>query len=308
MPFRLIFMGALLTSLIGQAVIIVEARDELPASAGPAPATRHSDGLATARDGSGECGLTSGPTHHVTEILNARSIRLDDGSVLHLSGIETPQRIISVQSMTGSDRPHQAIILYLEKLVLGRAVELRSARHGRSRSHSHARDRHNRIRAHVFVLRGGERLWLQGELVRSGLALAGSERGDRNNACVKKLQAFEREARDNARGNWGNRIFRVLDAANPKEIARYDQTFQLVEGRVRRLSEFNNKLYLNFGHDWKTDFTVVIGRYILRRMKSQVEELKRLKGKTVRVRGWVELRKGPLISLTAAHDLEILQE
>jgi hypothetical protein len=66
--------------------------------------------------------------------------------------------------------------------------------------------------------------------------------------------------------------------------------------------------YINFGADWRKDFTVSIRRRDLRDFrKAWGERLKKLEGKAVRVRGWLRLRNGPMIEATHAEQIEVLQ-
>ena len=74
----------------------------------------------------------------------------------------------------------------LSKLASGAEVELR---YGGTRT-----DRHGYALAQVYVVKGGERIWLQGELVAKGLARVYSFPD--NHACVSELLAREAEARE----------------------------------------------------------------------------------------------------------------
>ncbi len=243
-----------------------------------------------------DCHRTSGSTHHVIGILDGKTVRLEDGSILSLKGIQTAEMSDTGTEPGASSRPDHKAHLSLKQLVLGRAITLRS---GKPR-----RDRHNRILAHVFTTKDGTRLWIQGELVRSGLAMANP--GPHRHNCSQMLLTLEQNARENDRGHWADRSFRIYRAWQTRAIASREQTFQLVEGRIRRVSRLRNKFYLNFGRDWKTDFTIVVGRRVARQLHWRGSEFKKLKGKKVRVRGWIEFNRGPLIRLAHPHDLEIL--
>jgi len=74
----------------------------------------------------------------------------------------------------------------LSKLASGAEVELR---YGGTRT-----ERHGYALAQVYVVKGGERIWLQGELVAKGLARVYSFPD--NHACVSELLAREAEARE----------------------------------------------------------------------------------------------------------------
>ena len=67
-------------------------------------------------------------------------------------------------------------------------------------------------------------------------------------------------------------------------------------------------LYLNFTKDWRTDFTIVIESKDVPAFTASGTDLKSLKGKRVRVRGWVEWRNRPMIAADHTEQLELLPE
>src|SRR6476660_7538892 len=111
----------------------------------------------------------------------------------------------------------------LSKLASGAEVELR---YGGTRT-----DRHGYALAQVYVVKDGERIWLQGELVGRGLARVYSFPD--NHACVSELLVREAEARSKGEGIWGSWDYRVLAADNVERLGR----LQLVEGVVAQVGE-----------------------------------------------------------------------
>ncbi len=85
-------------------------------------------------------------------------------------------------------------------------------------------------------------------------------------------------------------------------------SFQLVEGRVATAANVRGRVYLNFGEDWKTDFTVLAPSSVRRMFEKKGIDLALLGGSVVRVRGWVKSWNGPMIELTHPEQLEILIE
>ncbi len=84
-------------------------------------------------------------------------------------------------------------------------------------------------------------------------------------------------------------------------------TFQIVEGRVEAIAEVRGAVYLNFGSDWRDDFTagVVRGRKAAK-VANPAFDASALKGKRVRVRGWIERRNGPFIEIVHPGQIEVL--
>lgn len=184
------------------------------------------------------------------------------------------------------------------RLALGAEVELRF---GGNRT-----DRHGYKLAQVYVLRDGTQQWLQQELVKAGLARVYSFSDNR--ACVDALLAEEAEARGAKRGIWNSWAYRVLDATDTDKLSRLSHSYQLVEGVVAETGETAGRLYLNFTRDWRTDFTIAIESKDVPAFTAAGMDLKSLKGKRVRVRGWVEWRNGPMIAVDHPEQLELLPE
>jgi len=123
----------------------------------------------------------------------------------------------------------------LSKLASGAEVVLR---YGGTRT-----DRHGYALAQVYVVKGGERIWLQSEMVGSGLARVYSFPD--NHACVSELLAREAEARSNGEGVWGSWAYRVLTADNVERLGRLTRSYPLVEGVVAQVGQSGARIYLN---------------------------------------------------------------
>jgi hypothetical protein len=91
-------------------------------------------------------------------------------------------------------------------------------------------------------------------------------------------------------------------------LLRYRSTYQLVEGKVRDAAEVRGRIYLNFGENWREDFTITVQPTNKRVFDEAGMKLTDLKGRRVRVRGWIERRGGPLIEIYHPSQLEVLPE
>ena len=67
-------------------------------------------------------------------------------------------------------------------------------------------------------------------------------------------------------------------------------------------------MYLNFGNDWKTDFTVTLGPMARRLFKKAGIEPLSLEGKRIRARGWLKKRNGPMIEASHPEQIEVIKE
>jgi len=185
----------------------------------------------------------------------------------------------------------------MTRLAMGADVELRF---GGNQTH-----RHGYKLAQVYVVKDGTPQWLQQELVKQGLARVYSFPDNR--ACVAELLMLEAEARTAKRGIWSSWAYRVLDASDAERIARL-HSYQLVEGVVAETGEVRGRLYLNFTQDWRTDFTIAVKPKDVASFAEAGLDLKSLRGKRVRVRGWVQWRNGPMIVANHPDQIEILPE
>jgi len=138
-------------------------------------------------------------------------------------------------------------------------------------------------------------------MVRLGLARVYSWRGD--HADIDALYRLEVEARDAQRGIWAHEFYEVR-RPDPDPLAQYVDTVQIVEGIITSTADVRGRVYLNFGADYKTDFTIAIARK--NRRAFEALDPVSLAGARVRVRGWVELINGPMIWVDHPERLEIL--
>lgn len=160
------------------------------------------------------------------------------------------------------------------------------------------KDRHGRLPAQVFA----NNEWVQGMLLRGGLARANPETAA---ACAQELLAAEAEARDTKRGHWGDSSFVVY---GPDSLAHKEGTFQIVEGTVQTVAVQRARVYLNFGADWHSDFTVTIAPEDMKLFRHEKVNVKAFQGKRVRVRGWVEFYHGLEIEVGQSVAIEVLDE
>jgi hypothetical protein len=72
----------------------------------------------------------------------------------------------------------------------------------------------------------------------------------------------------------------------------------LVKGRV----------YLNFGADWKSDFTVTLAPAVRRVFEAEGIDPLVYDGKRVRVRGWIESYNGPMIEASHPEQIEVIED
>lgn len=212
----------------------------------------------------------------IAAIVDARSVRLDDGREIRLAGIE----------------PTAATKQALTSLLPGR-VRLRSA--------DDTPDRYGRQGALVFI--GESETPVQAMLLVQGNALVSAEITDKD--CAAALMASEAAARRQKMGSWANPSA-IKNAESPDDILAEIGRFAVVEGKVRSVRQAGAMTYLNFGQNWTRGFAVTISRRTLPAFESAGIALKSLEHKRIRVRGWVEGNTGPRIDVRLTGQVELL--
>jgi hypothetical protein len=231
----------------------------------------------------GGCAPEPGQRGIVEAVLDGATLRLVGGAEVRLSMLDMPG---------GLDDP--AATALLTQLAAGREVELR---HGDLRS-----DRYGRTLAQVYVL-GGSEIWLQAALVEAGFGLVAGSRDDR--ICIAALLEYERTARASGLGLWA--AAPTIDA-DAQALRAIPGAFALVEGTVLSIGRRERTVYLNFGNDWSTDFTVSFSAADANRFEEAGGSLDALIGRRVRIRGWLTQRDGPWISVDHPEQIEVLDE
>ena len=145
-------------------------------------------------------------------------------------------------------------------------------------------------------------------LVQADLLAAGQARVAAHvtsHACAMELLGREKTARRAKLGLWANSYYDMLNADNPTAVLAEQGHFALVEGNVLSVRESGATIYVNFGRRWTEDFTVTILKRNERNFTAAGFELKKLAGRHVRVRGWIEERGGPWIEATRPEQIEL---
>jgi micrococcal nuclease len=232
------------------------------------------------------------------EAFNARVVRVETNGVLVLED----GRAVKVEGLLlpGGSRDHapkylaDEAISVLSDLVRGRLVTL-AAQWPKE-------DRYGRLRAQVFITEDVAQLWLQFEMLHRGLARV-SIAPDRRE-CVGELYSAEDAARRGRNGIWSQATYAVRPASSA--FNGDTDTFQVVKGRILSADVKNGRGYLDFGRDWRHDFTVTISPADMKMFHLAGVDPQSYEGKTVRVRGWIEHLRRPEIEVAGPEDIEVL--
>lgn len=228
-------------------------------------------------------------TSEVLEVISPVTMKLANGDIVRLSGIHL------TDYTTEYAGPFALTALKILKDMLeGQKVTIYQTKKkdwGRTNRMGH-------MLAHVELQSDGS--WAQGTLVRLGLALV--KTSQRNPEMSEELYALEALAREEKLGIWAEAPL----IRTPKETEKHFNSFQIVEGKILSAALKKNRVYFNFGSNWRDDFTVSIAPEDKRIFsKAQINPLE-WNGKTVRVRGWVEDYNGAYIEIDHPEAVEII--
>lgn len=230
----------------------------------------------------------------IDKVIDGQTILMNDGKVVRLSGVfypfETGEAISG--SMVSAKEKLERVLPQGTEVML---YQTRNAKKGRTNRMGH-------ILAHLVARKSGE--WINGAVVAYGYAYAVTDRDTPEMA--EQLYKLENAAREQERGLWAkNSPHGLLSSEN---AAQGDGQFRAVEGRIVKAASVRNDLYLNFGKDWRKDFTVKITPVQRRLLSRKGIDPMTLPGKKVRARGWIRDWNGPFMELEIIDHLEILEE
>jgi endonuclease YncB( thermonuclease family) len=225
----------------------------------------------------------------VTEIIDARSFRLEDGRDVVLAGIEP--------ATSNDGKTIQTAVL--SAIVAGHDVTLSG--------NDDTPDRYGRQPAFVFLDSSdtSAQVSVQAQLLAQGAALVAATVIDKD--CAATLAAAEAAARDAKRGIWADPAV-IKNTESPGDILAGIGRFMLVEGKVLSVRQAGATTYLNFGRNWTRDFAVTIPKRMIPVFEGAGIVLKSLENRRIRVRGWIEARGGPRIEALRVGQIELLGE
>lgn len=244
--------------------------------AGASPAS------AASNAGPAECRLAPGRTDRLAAVGARGEMRLASGGMAVLGSIRWP------------DDPAQAAAAHAW-LAQWRGRTLALAARGEA-------DRwgRQRVDARLDDESGAD---LAEGLVSAGLVVADADEGDV--LCRPALPALEEAPRKAGLGVWAGTALAAQDGAALRERAG---RFAVVLGRIRHVGERRTRTYLDFVRRGEDGLSVTVSKRTWRRLLERGLTAAGLTGRTVRVRGLVEVRRGPTIELGSAEAIEVLAE
>ncbi|RXF72766.1 thermonuclease family protein [Hansschlegelia zhihuaiae] len=250
--------------------------------------------LAAAPAHAAPCSLAAAPEAVAVErALDGDTVRLDDGREVRLAGVAAPKAPLGTRD---DDWPIAAAAREaLEAQAGGRVLELRLA--------SASPDRHGRAVGYLAEIDERDHAGLAVRLLALGHLRVLADAAGRD--CGATLAQAESAALGARLGLWSDPYYEVRNAHDGAALASLSGRFVVAEGRVASVRTSAGRAYVNFGRRWREALSLSLSEAALRKLGG-FERLGVRSGMLVRARGVVEIRRGPVIYVTDAAQVESL--
>jgi micrococcal nuclease len=226
----------------------------------------------------------------IVEVIDGDTVKLSNGRLLRYIGIDTPETS-EMKNGVFRDNPQpfsRRASDYNRDLVLGKKV--------RVEFDIQKTDRYSRLLGYCFL----DDTFVNQKLLEEGLAVLYTY--PPNVKYVDRLYEAQKSARFYGKGLWGEG--EIIDA---DQAHRYIGQTRVVRGRVLSTYATESCVYLNFGKNYKDDFTVVIFSNSLKFFNDEgIDPRDFYRDKMVEVRGRLRSRNGPQIIANSPYEIEVI--
>ena len=229
----------------------------------------------------------------IDKIIDSLTIELKDGTIMRLASIYIPD----FHNLENALYAERALKVLREKLPERTEVMLYQTR-------DRKKGRINRMGQQLahLVIKKDKKIWVQEELLKEGLAYVYT--APNNRLMLDDLYLAEALARKEKKGIWAqDSLYKVI---TPEEAENKVGDFTVIEGTVEKVATVRNNTYLNFGKNWKTDFTIQITPATRKQFAKQGFNVLNFAKQKIRVRGYLREYNGPLIELKDTAHFEII--
>ena len=228
----------------------------------------------------------------IIEVIDGDTVRLSSGQLLRYIGLDTPEiRIKENGKFLYMPQPFSIEAKsYNEKLVEGKLARIEFD--------VEKKDHYGRLLGYCFI----DDIFINAKLIEEGYAVLYSRPPN-----VKYTDLFvnlQKQARRNNKRLWAN--YAIIDHSQARS---YINQIRTVRGKVVDTYQSSKVVFLNFGQDYKTDFTIVIFNDSLDSfLKNNINPATFYRGKTVEVTGKVREYNGPEIIAHSPWEIEVIHE
>ncbi len=230
--------------------------------------------------------------YRVVEVIDGDTVRLATGEFLRYIGIDTPEiRVRQGSEFIYSPQPFSLESReYNRLLVEGKTVEIEFD--------VEKKDRYGRLLGYCFV----DGIFVNAKLIEEGYAVLYTY--PPNVKYTGLFVELQKEARAAQKGLWQS--YKIISAG---EAVEYIGEIGTVRGKVLNTYQSAKCVFLNFGDDWQSDFTVVIFNNCLDGFRKQgIDPVSFYRGKRVEVTGRIREYNGPEIIVNSPHELTLVED
>ncbi|MDD5583706.1 MAG: thermonuclease family protein [Candidatus Omnitrophica bacterium] len=228
----------------------------------------------------------------VIEVIDGDTVKLANGKLLRYIGIDTPEtRLKKGNKFIYAPQPFAVEAKKVnEKLVINKVIKIEFD--------VQKEDRYGRLLGYCFV---GD-TFINAQLVKEGYAVISTY--PPNVKYAEVFLAAQKEARQQRKGLWG--AYETIDA---QKASSYINQIRTVRGKVLNAHKSKRCVLLNFGQDYKQDFTVVIFDNSFKSFYDRgIDPVTYYRGKTIEVSGRIRRYNGPEIIVNTPGDIVISEE
>lgn len=227
---------------------------------------------------------------YVREAVDGDTARLADGRLVRYIGIDTPETRKKINNVWKEDFQPWAgeAKAFNRSLTEGKCVEIETD--------AEPVDKYGRILGYVFI----DGKLVNEELLKQGYAVLYTR--PPNIRYSQRFITAQKYARENKKGLWGD--YETIDSDS---AFKYVGQIRSVQGTVRSTYRSEKCIFLNFGANWKTDFTAVIFSSSLPSFKAKgIDPAVFYKNKKVEVTGRIREYNGPEIIVNIPEEIIVL--
>lgn len=226
----------------------------------------------------------------VIKVIDGDTIELESGQLLRYIGIDTPEvRLKKENHFVYSPQPFALEAAeFNRKLVEGKNIEIEFD--------LEKKDRYGRLLGYCFI----DNQMVNAKLLEEGYAVLYAF--PPNVKYTEIFVSLQKKARQEKRGLWG-----ACSIINHNDAAKYLNQVRTVEGIVVSTYKSDKCVFLNFGQNYRTDFTVAIFTNSLNSFYQKgIQPEAFYRGKRVQASGKIREYNGPEIIVNHPAEIEII--
>ena len=231
--------------------------------------------------GAPTCPQSGETTASFSSALTASSFRTGDGRVVQLAGVIGPGEAGDKSDPDELARARATLASFLS----GHKVSVTAVG---------VPDRYERLPAEVFA----DDVWVQDKMVRMGLLRVLPER--QTDPCIPQMLSAENDAIRTKAGHWGDGQYRVR---TPDQVTRSAAQFEVVEGEIWRARLDRGREVIEFTN--ASSFRVTLSPQVVRSLRENRTDFRRLRGRMLRVHGWLDANDPPMMEISTPEAVQV---